>query len=122
MGPRSSELHNRAHWRPAVADRYSADDPNRATDAEAVAQALADSRGSRVRRLMATGGKPLAEGAAVMAELDARAPVDALVDAAGDRDLLIVGSRGLHGLGALGSVAERVAHRAPCRCLSPRMR
>jgi nucleotide-binding universal stress UspA family protein len=39
-------------------------------------------------------------------------PVPTLVAAASDADLLVVGSRGLHGLGALGSVSERVAHRA----------
>ena len=39
-------------------------------------------------------------------------PVAALVAAAADADLLVVGSRGLHGLKALGSVSERVAHRA----------
>lgn len=38
--------------------------------------------------------------------------VDALVDAGASSDLVIVGSRGLHGLGALGSVSERVAHKA----------
>lgn len=39
-------------------------------------------------------------------------PVTALVAAAADADLLVVGSRGLHGLKALGSVSERVAHQA----------
>jgi len=39
-------------------------------------------------------------------------PVPALVAAAADADLLVVGSRGLHGLKALGSVSEQVAHRA----------
>ena len=39
-------------------------------------------------------------------------PVDALVAAAADADLLVVGSRGLHGVKALGSVSERVAHQA----------
>jgi len=38
--------------------------------------------------------------------------VDVLVDAALCGDLLIVGNRGLHGLRALGSVSERVAHGA----------
>jgi nucleotide-binding universal stress UspA family protein len=38
--------------------------------------------------------------------------VDVLVDASATADLLIVGSRGLHGPGALGSGSERVAHRA----------
>ena len=39
-------------------------------------------------------------------------PVQALVAASADADLLVVGSRGLHGLKALGSVSERVAHEA----------
>jgi nucleotide-binding universal stress UspA family protein len=39
-------------------------------------------------------------------------PVEALVDAASRADLLVVGSRGVGGLRALGSVSERVAHRA----------
>jgi nucleotide-binding universal stress UspA family protein len=39
-------------------------------------------------------------------------PVAALVAAAADADLLVVGSRGLHGLRALGSVSERAAHQA----------
>ena len=39
-------------------------------------------------------------------------PVAALLATAADADLLVVGSRGLHGLRALGSVSERVAHQA----------
>jgi len=39
-------------------------------------------------------------------------PVRALVAASADADLLVVGSRGLHGLKALGSVSERVAHQS----------
>jgi nucleotide-binding universal stress UspA family protein len=39
-------------------------------------------------------------------------PVTALLEASRDADLLIVGSRGLHGLRSLGSVSERVAHQA----------
>jgi nucleotide-binding universal stress UspA family protein len=51
-----------------------------------------------------------------------RRPVDALVDAAGAADLLVVGSRGLTGVRALGSVSERVAHKAASSVLvvSPR--
>ena len=41
----------------------------------------------------------------------------ALVEASRDADLLVVGNRGLHGLRALGSVAERVAHQAACSVL-----
>jgi nucleotide-binding universal stress UspA family protein len=44
-------------------------------------------------------------------------PVAALVEASRDADLLVVGSRGLHGLRALGSVSERVAHQAACSVL-----
>ena len=44
-------------------------------------------------------------------------PVRALVAAAGPADLIVVGSRGLHGPRALGSVSERVAHQAPCSVL-----
>jgi nucleotide-binding universal stress UspA family protein len=39
-------------------------------------------------------------------------PVVALVAASAHADLLVVGSRGLHGLKTLGSVSERVAHQA----------
>jgi nucleotide-binding universal stress UspA family protein len=42
------------------------------------------------------------------------APVPALVSASADVDLLVVGSRGLHGVRALGSVSEQVAHKAAC--------
>jgi nucleotide-binding universal stress UspA family protein len=45
------------------------------------------------------------------------APVRAIVAAAADADLVVVGSRRLHGLKALGSVSERVAHRAHCSVL-----
>jgi nucleotide-binding universal stress UspA family protein len=44
-------------------------------------------------------------------------PVSALVDAAVEAELLVVGSRGLHGVRALGSVSERVAHEARCSVL-----
>jgi nucleotide-binding universal stress UspA family protein len=43
----------------------------------------------------------------------AKRPASALPAAAG-ADLVAVGSRGLHGLHAVGSVSERVAHEAPC--------
>lgn len=49
-------------------------------------------------------------------EIDER-PVDALQKASADVDLLIVGSRGLHGARALGSVSERIAHCAACSVL-----
>jgi nucleotide-binding universal stress UspA family protein len=53
------------------------------------------------------------------ASLDHRPPVQALIERAAevDADLLVVGSRGAHGMAALGSVSERVAHRAGCSVL-----
>ena len=44
-------------------------------------------------------------------------PVESLVSASRNADLVVVGSRGLHGLRALGSVSERVAHQAACSVL-----
>jgi nucleotide-binding universal stress UspA family protein len=44
-------------------------------------------------------------------------PVSTLVEASMEADLLVVGSRGLHGIKALGSVSERVAHGARCSVL-----
>lgn len=51
------------------------------------------------------------------ARLDLRPPVDALTDAALEADLVVVGSRGLHGILSLGSVSARVAARADCSVL-----
>jgi nucleotide-binding universal stress UspA family protein len=42
-------------------------------------------------------------------------PVDAFSSV--DADLLVLGSRGLRGVSALGSVSERAAHRAGCSVL-----
>lgn len=46
-----------------------------------------------------------------------RSAADALAAEVSDRDLLVLGSRGIRGLRALGSVSEAVAHRAPCSVL-----
>jgi nucleotide-binding universal stress UspA family protein len=48
---------------------------------------------------------------------DLREPVAALSRRASADDLLVVGSRGLHGIRALGSVSEQLAHRAPSSVL-----
>jgi nucleotide-binding universal stress UspA family protein len=91
--------------------------------AAVVAGALGERLGVPAGLLVATGGRS--------SEIDAEAldgsgldlaysdahPVAALVDAARDTDLLVLGSRGLRGLRALGSVSERVAHRADCSLL-----
>lgn len=93
------------------------DGSEHAAEAAAVAQLLADQRDATVRRIAATSGKPLSDWSAVDAELDPRSPVDALVEESARCDLMIVGSRGLHGVASLGSVAERVAHAAECSVL-----
>jgi len=49
--------------------------------------------------------------------VEGRRPANELVEAARDADLLVVGSRGVHGARALGSVSEQVAHEASCSVL-----
>jgi nucleotide-binding universal stress UspA family protein len=85
--------------------------------AYAVARDLADRCTAELRPVVAHGGKGVDEG--LVAGIVDRPhedlpdkPVPALVAAAADGDLLVVGSRGLHGLKSLGSVSERVAHQA----------
>jgi nucleotide-binding universal stress UspA family protein len=80
------------------------------------AKDVAERFGAELVFVAATGGKPIdferirKLGSDVIE--DDRRPVEALVDLSGEADLLVVGSRGLHGPAALGSVSERVAHRA----------
>ena len=79
------------------------------------ARDLSERLGVPLRVLAATGGKPVdTEGLRNVEALDwdERKPVEVLVDASRATDLVVVGSRGLHGLSAVGSVSERVAHRA----------
>ena len=81
------------------------------------ARRLAERFGATLLPVVARGGKGVR---ADLAELIAGShredspdePVVALAAAAADADLLVVGSRGLHGLASLGSVSEGVAHRA----------
>jgi nucleotide-binding universal stress UspA family protein len=40
-----------------------------------------------------------------------------LVERSRDADLVVVGSRGVHGLSTIASVSERVAHQAHCTAL-----
>ncbi len=76
-------------------------------------------------RLVAVTASPVVDAADDLAGIEgpvevvasADRPVEALVEAAQTADLLVVGSRGLHGARALGSVSERVAHRAPSSVL-----
>jgi nucleotide-binding universal stress UspA family protein len=97
------------------------DGSNEAERAVEVARSLATRRHSTLRRVAANSGKhvDLTEIARRHPRVEtlAAAPVPALVEASAGADLLVVGSRGLHGLRALGSVSERVAHQAACSVL-----
>jgi len=85
-----------------------------------VADDLAERLSSAIQVVTATGGKSVErEGAWAerVTEWDPGHPFGALHDRSALADLLILGSRGLHGVRALGSVSERVAHRAHCSVL-----
>jgi nucleotide-binding universal stress UspA family protein len=85
--------------------------------AASVAASLGKRLGVPVTFLAAKGsradfnGDRLGESGLELVFSDAK-PMPALLEAAADADLMILGSRGLRGLRALGSVSERVAHRA----------
>jgi nucleotide-binding universal stress UspA family protein len=82
-----------------------------------VARLVAERFGATVRAAASTKDHLEEQAARDIApdlEEDARGAVEVLVEASGSADLLIVGSRGLHGLKALGSVSERVANQAQC--------
>jgi nucleotide-binding universal stress UspA family protein len=90
--------------------------------AYAVARALADRFDADLNVVVAEGGEVLDPAAVSLIAGDGfrvipEEPVPVLVAASADADLLVLGSRGLHGLKALGSVSERVAHRAACSTL-----
>jgi nucleotide-binding universal stress UspA family protein len=88
--------------------------------AVAVAEYLADRFGVPLRVITALQGKfvdPAGAPTAAPTEMFDEHPVRALVRASMDADILVVGSRGLHGLKSLGSVSERVAHQAACSVL-----
>jgi nucleotide-binding universal stress UspA family protein len=53
----------------------------------------------------------------MLAERDERDPLEALLTASREVDLVVVGSRKLRGLQALGSVSERLGHQADCSVL-----
>lgn len=91
--------------------------------AAAVARELGERLGARVELVTAKGTgtldldlRTIENSGLAVTYSDAR-PVDALLEAAQHADLLVLGSRGLRGLRALGSVSERVAHQAPCSLL-----
>lgn len=85
------------------------------------AAALAAELGAELGTLAAYGGRALDLDAVKAINPDyehsAYDAVTALIGRSSDCDLLVVGSRGLEGLRALGSVSERVAHEAACSVL-----
>jgi nucleotide-binding universal stress UspA family protein len=91
-------------------------------DAYAVAVGLAERFDAKLWPVVAHGGKGVdRELVATIVDYHHEdlpdEPVRALVAASTEADLIVVGSRGLHGLKALGSVSERVAHEAWCSTL-----
>jgi nucleotide-binding universal stress UspA family protein len=90
--------------------------------AYATARRFAIRFGSEVWPVVAHGGKGV-DNQRVAAIVDYHhedlpdEPVAALVAASADADLVMVGSRGLHGFKALGWVYERVANQAHCSTL-----
>lgn len=90
--------------------------------AYAAARYLAERFDAELHTIVAWGGKGVNERLAAAItngehEDSHQAPAHALTKAAEHADLVIVGSRGLHGPRSLGSVSERVAHSAPCSAL-----
>jgi nucleotide-binding universal stress UspA family protein len=90
--------------------------------AMAAASELSRRLGARVRAIAATATPghadlELVRRIATTFEQRATRPVIALADVSEEVDLIVVGSRGLRGLLALGSVSERVAHEAHCPVL-----
>ncbi len=85
-------------------------------EAAAIAADLARTHDAELIVITALGGKTvhvdLVRELHPHVRVDPRSPVDALVYEGRAADLLVIGSRGRHGLGNLGSVSERVAHRA----------
>jgi nucleotide-binding universal stress UspA family protein len=91
--------------------------------AATVARILRERFGAALTFIGGCGGKKLdlqaVRTVAPDAQIDHRPAVEALIVRAeeADADLIVVGSRGLHGAAALGSVSEWVAHQAACSVL-----
>jgi nucleotide-binding universal stress UspA family protein len=90
-------------------------------DAAAAAHRLAGRFGSTLRFVAAVDDPSMAWPAASQLAPEVEevplSPVAALRELSEDADLIVVGSRALHGIRALGSVSERVAHEARCSVL-----
>jgi nucleotide-binding universal stress UspA family protein len=84
------------------------------------AEELAGALGGTVEVVAATGGKAIERDAAWTDRVetwDPAHPVAALVERSRTADLVVVGSRGVHGIRTIGSVSERVAHQGHCTVL-----
>jgi nucleotide-binding universal stress UspA family protein len=127
LGSTTTEVVHKAHCSVLVARKAEPDFPRAivvgidgspgSAAAFDVARELSARSGTTLRPVVARGGKGIDErlvATIVGHDYDGvpDKPVEALVAAATDADLVVVGSRGLHGLGSLGSVSERVAHQA----------
>jgi nucleotide-binding universal stress UspA family protein len=79
-----------------------------------VARSLAERFEASMRTLAASDGLDREEAHTITSELQEQpgGAVDMLTAASDSADLVVLGNRGLHGLKAIGSVSERVAHRA----------
>jgi nucleotide-binding universal stress UspA family protein len=84
--------------------------------AAVAAKGIAERFGSEYLLIAATGGKGIdlapIEALSPYFVTDPGRPAEVLTDLSKEADLLVVGSRGVHGVRALGSVSERVGHRA----------
>ena len=81
----------------------------------AVARSMGERFGANMRAVVSSSDQFDREAAqAITSDLEEQSghAVDGLVAASDSADLVVVGSRGLHGLKALGSVSERVANQA----------
>ena len=92
-----------------------------ATDALSVGRYLAARFDAQLRVVLAADAASI-EAAEELHGLGRRAgthryPVDALREASRTADLLLVGSRGLRGLKAIGSVSEQLGHQSACSIL-----
>jgi nucleotide-binding universal stress UspA family protein len=111
----------KGEWRPrAIA--VGVDGSEAADRALEVATALGRRFAAPVRRVLGTEGTWIYDIDHLRmkyrpVDVHHEKPVPALVEVSADADLLVLGSRGARGLKALGSVSERVAHRARCSVL-----
>ena len=84
------------------------------------ADELASRLGSVIQTVSATGGRAVTREGDRTDRVDAweaAEPAPLLVEHSRHADLVVVGSRGLHGIRSLGSVSARVAHQGQCSVL-----